>query len=124
MGGFLFVATCFELVHFYFARSSQMKPSGDEAMAKWNEARTGWFWADGLPPNHLWNTFIGCTRTFADLPALAPTYDVSVRLCGSRIYHEVAADRGSIPRCCRLAASIEANNLYSQPDRDKNAERM
>lgn len=99
--GLLVVTMLLEFVGFFAGRRAQMKPSGEEALRKWDAPTRGCCGTDAPPPNQLWNKFIGPKNTFDDLPALAPTYDVNIWICGKAVYSERADNRAGIPRCCK-----------------------
>lgn len=107
--GLLGVTMALELVGFYFGRRSQMKPiAGDEAaMKKW----------DASAPSKLWNRFVGKDKTFDDLPAAAPTYDIDVKICGKVLYSERKDNPSAIP-CCfkrRKAAAVVPAEVKPDP---------
>lgn len=90
------VCTLLELIFFCVGRRQQMKPFKCETMRRfaWDQPRPGRCRCcpQRAPPNRLWNRFIGEEAEFADLPNLAPCYDVDVVCCGHTFYSERARE--------------------------------
>ena len=82
----LFVVTmALDSLGFLKGRREQMKPARSDTQARQNWDNHQPKRCGGRAPNSLWNKFIGSEKEVEDLPEVAPTYDIDVKICGRRI---------------------------------------
>ena len=91
MANFIFFSSLSHLVIFWYDRKNQMKPPADVLAAE--EGKKKWTTPSRLtvclshtgllskqPPCHMWNSYIGETLSFDDLPLHAPDYPWCVKI--------------------------------------------
>ena len=98
---YLFFSILLSALRFMWCRRAHQKPGSQhsKAIAQWN--RMAGNEPDDKPQNgpQLWNTYIGATKSMADLPPLAPLYETGCGSCGcackpppSRLYEACYPD--------------------------------
>ena len=90
-----------------------MKPARSDTQARQNWDNHQPKRCGGRAPNSLWNKFIGSEKEVEDLPEVAPTYDIDVKICGRRIYYERASDPYAIPKRFRSGGQGRIHTMDS-----------